>query len=117
MRGIKCNAGITSISARAEGSLGMRIVTSKELTPEEKTSFFDLQNVECEMLLVPIADPESKVITIDSKLDEKSPSQRLRSVLYVYWKQNGLKKDFATFYKEKMEGIIEMVKSKLDPAN
>ena len=49
--------------------------------------------------------------------DEKSPSERLKNVLYVWYKQEteegkfvGL---FETFRKEKMEVIIEGVKKKL----
>jgi len=54
----------------------------------------------------------------EAHLDEKSPSERLRSVLFVWFNQEvkngkyvGL---FETFRREKMEKIIEGVKSKLD---
>lgn len=44
---------------------------------------------------------------------EKSPSQRLRAVLYIYWEQYMPTKDFEEYYKRKMENIINLVKSKL----
>lgn len=42
----------------------------------------------------------------------KSQSQRLRSVLYLLWKQQW--EDWDKFYEKKMEEIIEFYKSKLD---
>ncbi len=57
--------------------------------------------------------PEEK-----AEVDEKTPSERLRAVLFVWYKQEtkdgkfvGL---FETFRKEKMESIIEGVKRKLE---
>jgi len=46
---------------------------------------------------------------------KKSPSQRLRSVLYVSWEQNpeGFKL-FSDYYEFRMTKLIELIKSKLD---
>jgi len=44
----------------------------------------------------------------------KTPSQRLRGVLYVWWEQQGKKGTFDEFYKAKMEHLISQVKEKLD---
>jgi hypothetical protein len=53
-----------------------------------------------------------------AELDEKSASERLKNVIFVWYKQEveagkfvGL---FETFRKEKMEKIIQTVKDKLD---
>lgn len=49
--------------------------------------------------------------------NDKTPSQRLRSVLYVYWKQKGdvdLYPRFPDFYDSMMEKFIENIKEKLD---
>ncbi len=53
-----------------------------------------------------------------AEVDEKTPSERLKNVLYAYFKQEtehgryvGL---FETFRREKMEVIIEQVKKKLE---
>lgn len=47
--------------------------------------------------------------------EEKSPSQRLRAVFYIMWKQNpeGFK-DKDSHYKYMMERLIEYYKNKLD---
>ena len=50
---------------------------------------------------------------INLKEAAKTPSERLRGVLYVYWEQHGIDEPFETFYLKKMNNIIETVKSKL----
>lgn len=45
----------------------------------------------------------------------KSPSQRLRYVLYVYWEQKEIKEDFQDFYEAAIERVIDKVKAKLKP--
>lgn len=44
---------------------------------------------------------------------DKTPSQRLRNVLFVYWKQCGSHGDFDGFYRQQMEQFIEWVKERL----
>jgi len=44
---------------------------------------------------------------------DKTPSQRLRGVLFVLWEQSGKQGDFDTFYKRKLEEVIEHFKGKL----
>ena len=44
---------------------------------------------------------------------QKSPSQRQRAVLFVYWKQQGAKGDFEVFYNKSINDYIDNVKEKL----
>lgn len=46
--------------------------------------------------------------------NQKTSASRLRATLFVLWKQEGSVGDFETFYRAKMEKIIDMVKAKLD---
>lgn len=46
--------------------------------------------------------------------NQKTSSQRLRAVIFVLWQQQGGQGDFEVFYREKMERLIDMVKTKLD---
>jgi len=50
-----------------------------------------------------------------SKTDGKTPSQRLRAVLFVRWKQLGKTGDFDAYYRKSMEHFIDTVKEKLEP--
>ena len=50
-------------------------------------------------------------------MDCKTPSQRLRGVLFIYFKEQqkkGLKETFDTFYARHIEKLIEYVKAKID---
>lgn len=44
----------------------------------------------------------------------KTPSKRLRAVIFIEWTQKGKHGNFEEFYRLKMEKIIEYLKSKLD---
>ena len=73
----------------------------------------ELQNMNCEALINPLGNPED-IIEVKTSLDNKSPSQRLRDVLFVWYRQSKATEPFDTWYQKKMEGIIEQVKLKLN---
>ena len=50
----------------------------------------------------------------DATDDSKTPSQRLRGVLFIQWTQLGKLGDFDQFYRAQVELIIDMIKRKLD---
>lgn len=62
--------------------------------------------------IVPTDIPE---IHADVSLDEKSPSQRLRNVLYVYYKQTRPKSTWEVFYTTQMNRMVDIIKDKLEP--
>ena len=45
---------------------------------------------------------------------EKTPSERLRNVMYLAWKQKGELGDFESWRRKQMEYIINQYKDKLD---
>jgi hypothetical protein len=113
MKAIKTNAIITSLSSKKDGSLGLRVETP-ELTPDEKVAFMELQGINLTML-IEATDFESKEIkVVKSEIETKSPSQRLRAVIFVLWKQQGCPGEFSDFYLKCMEKLIEQVKQRLD---
>jgi hypothetical protein len=67
--------------------------------------YFAPSEVGADQLEIPDVIPEFK--------GDKTPSQRLRAVLFVYWQQNKPTPEFDAFYQRKMNEIIEMVKEKL----
>ena len=58
----------------------------------------------------------NQVLEIIEKIDDgKSPSSRLRSVIFIWWDQSGRpQEDFEVFYRMKIEAIINMIKEKLN---
>lgn len=45
---------------------------------------------------------------------DKSPSVRLRAVIYRYWESRGSQGDSEAFYQKQVDGIIEQYKKLLD---
>lgn len=116
MKAIRCEAIITSLRSRADHSLGLSLCTP-ELTAEEKVTFMELQGLLVEALFMPRDEKDAELVEVKGEIDCKSPSQRLRAVLFVYFKEQqkrGLKETFDTFYARHVEKLIEYVKTKID---
>lgn len=112
MKAILTPCILTSIRSRADGSIGLSFVTP-ELNSAERVAFFDLLNMNTKMLLAPIED-DAPPVEVKSKMEHKTPSQQLRAVLFVFWRQEGSVGDFEAFYRAKISQFVESVKSKLD---
>lgn len=110
---------IRSISATVDRGLRFSVITG-EISDEHRGIFLSLQGINCEALITPHEREEGdEPILVDSEVKKKTPSQRLRNVLIVFFKQrkaagkfNG---SFESFYEEQIEMLIDRVKSKLEP--
>lgn len=112
MKAIETQLHITSISSRADNSLRLSCVTP-ELSNPEKVAFMELQNINLQVFFNPLDVKVEDEVKVDRLAGEKSPSERQRAVLFRLWEQGGKKNDFDSFYKAKMEVIIDMLKDKL----
>ena len=113
---IRLECQITSFRSRADGSLGASLCT-QELSVEEKITIMQLQGMLLEALFIPIGEKDAELVEAKGEMDLKTPSQRLRNCLFVWFKElqkTGLKDTFDVFYAKKMEAVIEFVKSKID---
>lgn len=106
---------LNPLSRRKDKSVKLSF-DSRELTPEETLSLLALEGGEGWLCFSPNQE-EIEVPNTHVEIGEKSPSERLRNVLFVWYKQEteegkyvGI---FDNFRKEKMESIINGVKSKL----
>lgn len=114
---IRLEIQLTGFSSRVDGSLGFRGVTP-EMNSEEKVSLMELQGLLVEALFIPKDEKDAELVEVKGEMDVKTPSQRLRSVLFCLFKEHqkkGIKETFDTFYARYMERLIELVKTKLDP--
>lgn len=112
-KAIRCEVQLTSFTSRADGSLGVRLVTP-ELNSEEKVAFMNLQNLLVDALFYPKEERDAEVIEVKKDLDCKSQSQRLRSVLFLLYQQNKENCTFLVFYERYIERFINHIKIKLD---
>lgn len=118
---ITLNAEIEGVSTRKDRTIKLSLGT-QELKPNEAGKLFGLQNslVHLAIKPAPLTQDEielvkSSKIDIDDIPEGKSPSQRLRNVLYRLWEQNnGGYEDFNLFYLNRIERLIEHYKQKLD---
>ena len=114
MKAIKTQGVITSISSRQDNSLRLSISTP-ELQPEEQVEFLKLKNQAMDMLLNPLDYNDPEIVEIDKDAGAKSPSQRLRSVLFVYYAQNKDNTEgFNAWYNKWMEKKIQEIKDLLN---
>lgn len=111
---ITCELILTSAATRADGSLGLRMATP-ELKPDEKTAFFELQNVPLKVLIQPMDEQPGELKDVKGEFDIKTPSQRLRATIFVWWKQQNEPGEFEEFYRKRMETLIDYVKDQLKP--
>lgn len=113
MKSIQVQATITGIRAKVDRSLGLSISTP-ELSTNEKALFMELQGLNLDLVITPREELNVETEKIDKELETKSSSQRLRAVLFIYWKQLGEKETFEEFYRLHMNKLIDFIKGKLD---
>lgn len=103
---------------RKDGSCSISFDT-RELDSEELMYVLGCRNTEGWLLYASnrAEIDDSEVPNVKATLDLKSHSERLRDVIFVWYKQatqdGKFVGDFETFYKSKMESVIEGVKTKL----
>ena len=110
-------ATIAKIETMANG-LKIRVDTQENLSPEAMKRLMELYN-KVGWFTFNVHQIEAEDIIdlppLKKRDDNKTPSQRLRSVFYLMWKQNNEGfKDSESHYNYMMEKLIDYYKSKLD---
>lgn len=111
-KALRFEAIVTSVRSRVDGSLGLGIITPELLT-EEKVALMDLQNLLAEMIIMPKDEKNVDMLEVKKELVHKSPSQRLRSVIFLLWKQADEQLPFEIYYEQAIQRIINHFKTKL----
>lgn len=110
---------ITKITTTKDKSFSVTFETQDKTTlrGEQKAQLMDLLDEYGWMAFAREDKPIDHLEVPDVKVEfkgDKTPSQRLRAVLYVAWEQAKSDEDFEAFYRRQMERIIERVKAHLD---
>jgi hypothetical protein len=109
------NAQIGTISTRVDGGIGFRISTG-EIPVENLAHFLSLKQQNVEVKITPLDMQEGdEPIEVSSEVKQKSQSERLYNVLFIWHKQLGLTEPFSQFYHRQTNLIIDKIKSKLEP--
>ena len=111
-------AQIESITTRKDKTIRLTIGT-QELTPSDAAKVFYLNQQFCYMVIKPEPFTKEETESVNSlKADlsnAKTPSQRLRGILYLNYQQDSKGfQDFTTYYASEIEKICEHYKNKLD---
>lgn len=119
MNGILLSAIIENIATRADGTV--KVVLGCQEMSAARAGELMTYNRRLSAVYVSSKDSISQkeidqVDAVDPVMPAKTPSQRMRNVLYRLWEQSpeGFK-DFDGFYKYKMESYIEQIKTNLNP--
>lgn len=116
---LQLQSTIDGVSTKKDGSMGVRI-TTQELNSETKIQLMDMVGKFGWVLFTESETPltEKDIPAYDSKAFDqiKSPATRMRGVIYRIWEQSteNTRGDFETFYRQKMEIMIEKLKEKLN---
>lgn len=119
MKKILFPAIIESVSSRKDKTLSIKL-GSNELSPDKAAVVMSMNQeaIYCYLKANEIQDDEKGMVDgLEADLydNKKSQSKRIRSVLFLNWKQkNEGFNDFKDYYKNKTERYIEFLKSKLE---
>lgn len=115
---------LEGVSRRKDRSVSLRFTTMSEQSSEELKVLDLLFQQTCLIAIkpeeTPFLDAEIKDLdSVDMDLEDtsKTPSKRLRSVLYRLWEQECAdfeNIEFKDFYKTRMERLIEQIKNRLE---
>ena len=108
---------IQSIKTLADRGCAVNIHT-QEIPAKDMTKLFQLKGQSGYMVFKPAKITLSDIANIPKEVKEfktdKSPSKRLRAVLFVLWNTTTSKKEsFDSFYKRHMEALINQYKDRL----
>lgn len=104
---------LTSLSYTKDRGLRLGFATN-ELTDEDKVIASKFHGKFGWVLFAENQFKDEDIPDTDATDESRSPSRRLRDVLFVLWHQRGKKGDFESFYRVNMDQAIDRVKKLLD---
>lgn len=109
---------LNPLSRRKDKSVKLSFET-RELSPDETLALMSLEGSEMWLCMSPEEKEAEVPENIESvELGEKTVGQRMRSVIFILYKQEVEKGKyvgiFDNFYKERMEKLIQLLKDKID---
>lgn len=112
---LQFSAQVDGVTAKKDKTLSLKLGT-QELTSEETSYIFDLMN---KQIWIGMAETALESLDVPEVMPEmhgdKTPSQRLRGLLYVLWEnKTDKKRTFPQFYEDYMFKLCEQLKAKLE---
>lgn len=110
----KTPASLEGVSTLKDGSLSLRFYT-QELSAEQKTEILNTAQSFGWLVFSESENTDIPEEEVRRDIGGKTPSQRLRAVLFVLYQQSGqIDITFEQFYAQKMNALIKQLKTKLE---
>jgi hypothetical protein len=109
-------ATVSKVTTMADKCLRL-VVDTQEITDAEiKRDVFETHDALGYFFFQenPITEIPKNLPPVEMEEGEKTPGQRLRGVLFVYWEQKKVKESFEVFYRAEIEKLISRIKEKLN---
>lgn len=115
MKAVQFPAQLQTLTTKVDGSIKISLET-QELSGQDMAELFSYRNLLGYVTFTPNLESRIDVPETPVEDNSKSQGQRMRSVLYILWEQQGKKKfdTFAQYYDVQMERMINQLKDKLD---
>jgi len=112
------DATLEGLSTRMDDTIKV-VIGTQEVTAEQGLALLKLRGKFCKVMLSDTAIEQKEIDAVDSlpikdESNNKSNSQRLRSVLFINWQQSKQTTNFDDYYNAQMNTIIDHFKSKLN---
>ena len=112
------DATLEGLSTRMDNTIKV-VIGTQEVTAEQGLALLKLRGKFCKVMLSDTAIEQKEIDAVDSlpikdESNNKSNSQRLRSVLFINWQQSKQTTNFDDYYNAQMNTIIDHFKSKLN---
>jgi len=107
---------VTGLNTLNDGTIKVTLALN-EIQPDMAGTLFQLHNQHIKAYITTeniVQEAKEAIDEWEVEIESKSPSKRLRNVLYRLWEQDTQGyEDFELFYKNRMEKLIEAIKNKL----
>lgn len=114
MQGIALdNCEVGTVSSTKDGAVRFTVTTA-ELRPSERGMVMEYHGKACAVVVKPHDSPPDAMIVVDTeRTASKTPSQRLRNVLFCVYRETKQTCTFDEFYAKQYEVIINTYKAQL----
>lgn len=107
---------VQKVTTLVDGGLRLTVDT-QELSPIQTSELFQLKGKLGHFVFAeqPIKEIDlAKLPPIKLEAGEKTPSERLRAALWVFWEQHKLTESFELFYRRQIDKYVESIKERLN---
>ena len=115
---ISCEVTLNGVSTKSDGSISLRLQTSREFDAVDTTALFQLNRMALDMVLTPLKS-NAPPLAIGGEVGGKTQSQRQRDIFYcLFMAQKGAREIpdetiFDVYLRQKMEAHLEQLKTLL----